>query len=118
MIVLNHPRDEHAGFRPFGPANFNEVSGDLKTGAGFDAVEVVNAGAMQSDPMRLVRDWFALWNRGRPVTAVGASDSHDVSRSIVGQARTYLISDARSRATPRRPTSARPARPSARARRW
>jgi hypothetical protein len=40
--------------------------------------------------MLVFRDWFALLNRGLRVTAVGASDSHDVSRFIVGQARTYV----------------------------
>ena len=40
--------------------------------------------------MRVVRDWFALWNHGQEVTAVGASDSHDVNRFIVGQGRTYI----------------------------
>jgi hypothetical protein len=51
---------------------------------------VINSGALQTDPMRVVRDWFALWNHGLPITAVGASDSHDVGRSIVGQGRTYV----------------------------
>jgi hypothetical protein len=92
VIVLNHPRDLHSGFRPFGPENFNDVTGEDRHGAayGFDAVEVVNSGALQSDPMRLVHDWFALCNHGQQVTAVGASDSHDVSRYIVGQGRTYI----------------------------
>ena len=45
---------------------------------------------MQSDPMSLVRDWMAIRNRGERITAVGASDSHDVSRFIVGQGRTYI----------------------------
>lgn len=90
VVVLNHPRDLHAGFRPFGPENFNEAAGELRPGVGFDAMEVVNSGAMQSDLMQLVRDWFALWNQGQSVTAVGASDSHDVTRYIVGQGRTYI----------------------------
>ena len=46
---------------------------------------------MQSDPMQLVRDWMALRNRGERMTAVGASDSHDVARYIVGQDRTYIL---------------------------
>lgn len=92
VIVLNHPRDLHSGFRPFGAENFNPAVGVQRDGGRIpvDAVEVVNSGAMQSDPMRPVRDWFAIWNHGQEPTAVGASDSHDVSRSIVGQARTYI----------------------------
>ncbi|MDR3639235.1 MAG: CehA/McbA family metallohydrolase [Isosphaeraceae bacterium] len=93
VIILNHPRDQHAGFRPFDPKNFNGASGELRPGVGFDAVEIINSGAMQSDPFRSVRDWFALWNQGQRVSAVGASDSHDVARHIVGQGRTYLACD-------------------------
>jgi hypothetical protein len=92
VVILNHPRDLHDRFRPFDPANFNDVSGAPRNNGTypFDALEVLNSGAMQSDPLLLFRDWFALWNRGTPVTAVGSSDSHDVSRSIVGQGRTYV----------------------------
>ena len=91
VIVLNHPRDLHAGFRPFAPEQFNPVTGEHRRGPlGVDAVEVINSGAMQSDPMQLVRDWMALRNRGERITAVGASDSHDVARFIVGQGRTYI----------------------------
>jgi hypothetical protein len=91
VVVLNHPRDLHAGFRPFDPAQFNSVTGDHRRGAiGVDAIEVINSGALQSDPMRLVFDWIALLNHGERITAVGASDSHDVARFIVGQGRTYI----------------------------
>ena len=54
------------------------------------AMEVINSGAQQTDVMRLFFDWFGLLNRGLDLTPVGASDSHDVSRYIVGQARTYV----------------------------
>jgi hypothetical protein len=40
--------------------------------------------------MQSFRDWFALLNHGYRVVAMGTSDSHDVSRFIVGQARTYI----------------------------
>jgi hypothetical protein len=92
VVILNHPRDLHGKFRPFDPANFNRVTGTSRSGGEFtfDAVEVINSGAMQSDPLLLFRDWFALWNHGALATAVASSDSHDVSRSIVGQGRTYV----------------------------
>jgi hypothetical protein len=94
IVVLNHPRDVHAGFRPFAPDQFNPITGEHRRGPlGVDAVEVINSGAMQSDPMQPVRDWMALRNRGERLTAVGASDSHDVARFIVGQGRTYIASD-------------------------
>ena len=97
IVILNHPRDVHDGFVPFNPENFNAVTGDNLRGPDFtfDAVEVVNSGSLQSDFMRSFRDWFALLNHGYRVTAIGASDSHDVSRFIVGQGRSYVAADDR-----------------------
>jgi hypothetical protein len=92
VITLNHPRDLHSGFIPLGPTNFNAASGEHRRAAdlNFDALEVITSAAMQSDIMLLVRDWFALLNRGHRLTAVGSSDTHDVSRFILGQGRTYV----------------------------
>jgi len=92
VAILNHPRDVHAGTRPFGPALFNPVVGENLEGwpMRFGGMEVVNSGATQTDAMRLFHDWMALLNRGYNVTPVGSSDSHDVSRYIVGQGRTYI----------------------------
>src|SRR5262249_52765184 len=89
---LNHPRDLHAGFRPFGPARHLALTGEDLDGWELraNAVEVVNSGAQQTDVLRLVRDWLGLLNRGLAVAPVGSSDSHDVSRYIVGQGRTYV----------------------------
>ena len=42
--------------------------------------------------MNLFYDWFGMLNRGYFITPVGSSDSHDVSRYIVGQGRTYIQS--------------------------
>ena len=92
VIILNHPRSIHSGFRPFDAANFNEVSGDNLRGPEFtfNAIELLNSGAQQTDYLRVYRDWFALLNHGYRITGIGSSDSHDVSRFIVGQARTYV----------------------------
>jgi hypothetical protein len=92
VVILNHPRDLHLGYRPFGPEHHNAVTGENLDGWDLRAngVEVVNSGAQQTDVLRTYRDWFGLLNRGLSVTPVGASDSHDVSRFIVGQARTYV----------------------------
>lgn len=94
VVVLNHPRNVHSDFQPFGPANYNAVTGENRRGPEFtfDAVEVVTSAALQSDPMLLYRDWFALLNHGYRVVCVGSSDSHDVSRFILGQGRTYVAS--------------------------
>ncbi len=92
VIVLNHPRDLHAGFRPFGPEHHIAVAGENLDGWDLraNAVEVVNSGAQQTDVMQSFHDWFGLLNRGLSVAPIGASDSHDVSRFIVGQGRTYV----------------------------
>lgn len=92
VIVLNHPRDVHAGFRPFDPARHLALAGEALDGWQLqaNAMELVNSGALQTDPWRLVHDWLGLLNAGHRITPVGSSDSHDVARSIVGQARTYI----------------------------
>ncbi len=92
VVVLNHPRNVHNNFQPFAATNFNAASGDNLRGPEFtfDAMEVLNSSAQQSDYMLVYRDWFALLNHGYRITAVGSSDGHDVSRYIVGQSRTYI----------------------------
>ena len=94
VVILNHPRDLHAQFRPFGPERHIALTGEDLDGWTLpaNAVEVVNSGAQQSDVMRPVRDWFGMLNRGAFLTPVGSSDSHDVARYIVGQGRTYIRS--------------------------
>lgn len=92
VVVLNHPRNVHNNFQPFAATNFNSVTGENKRGPEFtfDAMELMNSSAQQSDYMLVYRDWFALLNRGYRISAVGSSDGHDVSRYIVGQGRTYI----------------------------
>lgn len=95
VITLNHPRDVHRNFAPFGPANFDPRTGELRSAPGtldVDAIEVITSAAMQSDPMLLFHDWFALLNRGHRVAGIAASDTHHVSEFILGQARTYIVS--------------------------
>jgi len=97
VAILNHARDVHGGVRPFGPQRFNDVVGENMDGwtMRFNAMEVINSGATQTDPFRLFYDWMALLNRGYTVTPVGSSDSHDVGRHFVGQGRTYIRCDDR-----------------------
>lgn len=106
-IVLNHPRDIHSGFRPFGEGERVTLPGERSLGpesgaaAGeawvfpANAMEVVNSGSQQSDPLELFRDWLEMLGRGYGLTPVGSSDSHDVARYIPGQARTYIRVDDR-----------------------
>lgn len=97
VAILNHARDVHSQVRPFGPLLFNDAVGEHFEDwpALLNAMEVVNSGATQTDVLQLFRDWMTLLNRGRPVTPVGSSDSHDVSRYIPGQGRTYVRVDDR-----------------------
>jgi hypothetical protein len=97
VVVLNHGRDLHGGFRPLGRARHISVAGEDLEGRSLpaNAMEVVNSGAVMTDGLALPRDWMGLLNRGVALTPVGSSDSHDVSRYIVGQGRTYVRCDDR-----------------------
>ena len=92
VVVLNHPRNVHNSFQPFAATNFNAVTGENKRGPEFtfDAMELMNSSAQQTDYLLVYGDWFALLNYGYRTVGVGSSDSHDVSRYIVGQGRTYI----------------------------
>ena len=89
IIILNHARDVHNGLRP--SDSFPEITSNQFPA---NAMEVMNSGSQQTDPRRLYLDWMDLMSKGIMLTPVGSSDSHDVSRFIVGQARTYVRSDA------------------------
>src|SRR6185369_15361008 len=69
-VVLNHARDLHSGVRPFGPKLHNAVAGENleKWELKANAMEVVNSGAVQSDPLRLFHDWMGMLNRGYLLT--------------------------------------------------
>jgi hypothetical protein len=97
VIVLNHGRDLHGGFRPLGPAHHIGIAGEDLEGWRLpaNAMEVVNSGAIMSNALSLPRDWMGLLNRGVMLTPIGSSDSHDVSRYIIGQGRTYVRCDDR-----------------------
>lgn len=105
-VVLNHARDIHLGFRPFGDGETVQLPAErAAAGSGeggeeawplpAQAMEVLNSGSQQSDPLELFRDWLELLGRGYHLTPVGSSDSHDVARYIPGQGRTYIRVDDR-----------------------
>lgn len=97
VVILNHGRDLHGGTRPLGPKRHNAPVGENLDGwpPGMNAMEVVNSSATQTDVLQLFHDWMGLLNRGRSITPVGSSDSHDVGRHFVGQGRTYIRCDDR-----------------------
>jgi hypothetical protein len=92
VIVLNHPRNVHSGFSPVDPKHFRQATGENLRGApySFEAMEIVTSAALQSDYMDPIRDWFGLLNHGLRITGVGSSDTHYVSRMILGQGRSYV----------------------------
>jgi hypothetical protein len=92
VIIQNHPRDLHEGFRPFDSKRYLPSVAEDLDGREFGAngIEVVNAAAMYSDPMRLYQDWFGLLNRGLQVASIGSTDTHWVDWVPPGQARTYI----------------------------
>ena len=92
ICILNHGRDLHRGYRPFGPENFDEEKGVFLRGLKLraNAMEVINNGAQICEPMQLVHDWMSLLRSGHKIAAIGSSDSHTVNFTIAGQARTYL----------------------------
>lgn len=95
VCIMNHPRNVHSNYQPMNPKHQLAVAGvnldgwDLRA----NAVELVNSAALQSDPLLVYRDWFAMLNAGRRLSPIGSSDSHEVSRKLVGQGRTYIACD-------------------------
>lgn len=92
VVIQNHPRDVHSGYRPFDPRNHISLTGTNLNARPWkaNAMEVVNSGAMASDPLQLVRDWMGLLTHGLHVAGIGASDTHTVDFVPIGQARTYV----------------------------
>ena len=51
VVILNHPRDVHSNFIPFGPKNFNPADGDF-----FPAAELgVTANSVRQARSRVLR---------------------------------------------------------------
>lgn len=97
VAILNHARDLHSNYRPFGQKHHLSQTGENLDGWKLraNAMEIINSGATQTDVMQLYHDWFGALNRGLFLTPVGSSDSHDVTRYIVGQSKTYIQSEDR-----------------------
>ena len=53
VVILNHPLNVHNAFQPFHPTNFNNVTGEMYQylAPGFDALELMNSSAQQTDMM-------------------------------------------------------------------
>ncbi|HEY6228044.1 MAG TPA: CehA/McbA family metallohydrolase [Verrucomicrobiae bacterium] len=97
-VILNHPRWPAITNSPFSIWGLNRADGShTNTSVQFtmDAIELQNSSypVPPKDPNFVLRDWFALLNRGEHLWAVGASDSHTISEPP-GQGRTYIASSA------------------------
>ena len=90
-VIINHPR---GGTNYFDYVGLDNVTGQVEDLAAWDTefrmIEVFNASSWKADRNGTVRDWFALLNTGRPMFAVGSSDSHGIAGSPVGYPRTCL----------------------------
>jgi hypothetical protein len=92
-VILNHPRWPTITNSPFEHWGLNRASGGRTNEMPFtvDAMEVVNSTVPLKDGSYMLRDWFALWNRGEHLWGVGASDTHTI-HDVPGQGRTYIPS--------------------------
>jgi hypothetical protein len=91
IVILNHPHWPAVNRGPFAFAGVHPHSGARweQLAVTFDAIEIVNSGTLDPDPMPLLSDWFALVNRGEAPFGVGSSDSHTIGEPV-GQGRTYV----------------------------
>ncbi len=93
VIQVNHPRMPGVGY-------FNRIELNPQTGTAaadgasfeFDAVEVVNGYDLESQQLiqSNLKEYFALLNAGRRLTATGNSDSHRLVINWAGYPRTYV----------------------------
>jgi hypothetical protein len=97
VIDIHHPRLE-ADIGYFILGKFD----DQKDEAGrkgfsydFDAIEVLNGyqDTNRKTIDRVMRDWFALLDRGHLVTATGNSDTHHLTYNLGGYPRNYVLVD-------------------------
>lgn len=93
FVILNHPRWPAITNSPFSIWGVNRITGSRTNHMDFtmDALEINNSSFPLKDPDFLLRDWFALLNRGEKLWGVGASDSHTIG-DPPGQGRTYIPS--------------------------
>ncbi|MCS6797604.1 MAG: CehA/McbA family metallohydrolase [Myxococcota bacterium] len=96
-IIINHPRSGGTPGAYFVAAGFDPSTGMVMRRDHWDEqfrlVEVFNDSDFESNLVetRTVVDWFGLLRAGRPVFAVGSSDSHHIRGSPVGYPRTCIL---------------------------
>jgi hypothetical protein len=97
VIDVHHPRLETAtGYFILG--KFDDEK-DESTRKGFsydfDALEILNGyqDTNRKSIERVMKDWFALLDRGHLVTATGNSDTHHLTYNLGGYPRNYVLVD-------------------------
>lgn len=94
LLVVNHPRAGSVSFGYFSVADYDPVTGTAAHpelwDEAFSVVEVVNDSSFRQNRDGTIRDWFSFLGQGRPMWAVGSSDSHHIYGDPVGYPRTCL----------------------------
>jgi hypothetical protein len=96
LVQVNHPRMADIGYFDLARFDRDDVPGFAarapEASLAFDALEVYNGDDYVSLARveHVLRDWYALLDAGRFVTATGNSDSHKLTFHEVGVPRTYV----------------------------
>jgi hypothetical protein len=91
FLQVNHPRLlAHIGYFELNGAR--DAAGASHSLQGFDGLEVWNGYDLNRTDRRdrVLADWFGAIARGQRLVATGGSDSHDLTRNILGYPRTYV----------------------------
>jgi hypothetical protein len=103
FLQINHPRLlAHIGY--FELRNARDAAAASRTLSGFDGLEVWNGYDLNRTDRRdrVLADWFGAIARGQHIVATGGSDSHDLTRNILGYPRTYVREPASAVPDPKR----------------
>ncbi len=94
LIHVNHPRSGNLGY--FIHYDLETETAATAAGSfdlGFDVMEAMNGAKRYEANRQSTEDFFHLLNRGYPIRAVGASDSHGIDGGEPGYCRTYALYD-------------------------
>jgi hypothetical protein len=90
-VIINHPQ---SSTNYFGYVGLDPLTGMVERPEywddEFDLIEVFNDSGWLDNRAGTVASWFAILGSGRPVFAVGSSDSHSLRSSPVGYPRTCI----------------------------
>jgi hypothetical protein len=91
FLQINHPRLlPHIGY--FELRGARDAASAARSLQGFDGLEVWNGYDLTRTDRRdrVLLDWLAAIARGQRIVATGGSDSHDLTRTLIGYPRTYV----------------------------